>query len=114
MRILFVENHSRFAEIVRRQFLAEHEVTVVGTLAGARELLAYTRFDVVLLDYYLDDGKGDALLPELLALVPRPRIVSVSSHSFRNETLKRAGADAMCRKTEFAQIASVIDSTLPA
>lgn len=112
MRILFVENHARFAEIVVRQFLAEHEVTITGTLAGARALLADTQFEVVLLDYDLDDGKGDVLLPELKALNPPPWVVAASSHAAGNEALQRAGADVVCSKTDFARIQVVLTNLL--
>jgi DNA-binding response OmpR family regulator len=81
VNILFVENHARFARIVTQQFLSAHAVTRVTSLAAAREILNSAIFDVVLLDYDLDDGKGDVL----------------------------AGADAVCGKLQFSGIARVLN-----
>ncbi|MFY0564091.1 hypothetical protein ACN28E_09595 [Archangium lansingense] len=36
MRLLMVENHATFAAIVSRQFLGEHEVVIVPSLAAAQ------------------------------------------------------------------------------
>lgn len=62
MRILYVENHRRFAKLTVQQFLASHEVVVVPSLAAARQALAQGSFEAVLLDYDLDDGKGVELI----------------------------------------------------
>jgi CheY-like chemotaxis protein len=48
MKVLYVENHARFAEVTAAQFLATHEVTVVPSLAEARHTLKENTFDVVL------------------------------------------------------------------
>jgi hypothetical protein len=36
MKILYVENHAVFAANVTRQFLSQHTVTVVPSIAAAR------------------------------------------------------------------------------
>ena len=113
MRILYVENHSRLARIVAAQYLSEHRVIVVPSLAEAREQLAETGraddpFAVVLLDYDLDDGKGDSLLPDLVKIMPRLRVVAVSSHQKGNEVLLQAGADAVCPKMELHTVATFL------
>ena len=108
MNILWIENHERFAKIALKTFLTAHTVTVVPSLAAARAALAPAKFDLVLVDYDLDDGKGDALIKEIMALCPSPRIIATSSHAFGNQALMEAGADAVCGKTEFASIGNVI------
>jgi CheY-like chemotaxis protein len=108
MRLLWVENHASFARIAGRQFLAEHLVTLVASLAEARQALAEQAFDAVLLDYDLDDGKGDVLIETLAQLPHRPVIIAASAHEAGNEALLRAGADAVCAKSRFAQIGAVL------
>jgi DNA-binding response OmpR family regulator len=108
MRILFVENHVAFARTVIRQFLAGHELTLVPTLAEARQALEDT-VDVLLVDYDLDDGKGDVLVRELRRAGSRIRVIAVSSHHAGNEALVAAGADAVCGKLDFARIGSIIE-----
>jgi DNA-binding NarL/FixJ family response regulator len=66
-------------------------------------------FDVVLLDFDLDDGKGVELLHELLEINPRPRVIATSSHQAGNDALLAAGAEAVCRKLRFGTIESVIN-----
>jgi len=50
MRILYVENHAVFAASVVGQFLSQHNVTVVPSLAAARQALATDNFDLLLVD----------------------------------------------------------------
>ncbi|WP_164012111.1 response regulator [Pyxidicoccus trucidator] len=104
MRLLMVENHVTFAEIVRRQILGEHEVLIVPSLAAARERLREVRFDAVLVDFDLDDGKRDGLVRELKSVGYPGRIVAISSHEQGNAELLAAGAHSTCARSEFARI----------
>jgi DNA-binding response OmpR family regulator len=93
-----------------RQFLAAHDLTVVPSLAAARAALVAGRFDAVLLDYDLDDGKGAALVEFIRQLPDRVAVVAASSHADGNAALLAAGADAACPKTRFADIGAVLAS----
>jgi CheY-like chemotaxis protein len=108
MRLLWVENHAVFARLASRQFLAGHDVTVVPSLALAREALAARTFDAVLLDYDLDDGKGASLVEFLRQLPVVPAVVATSAHEDGNGLLLAAGADAACLKGRFADISAVL------
>jgi DNA-binding NarL/FixJ family response regulator len=110
MRVLYVENHALFAANVISQFLAQHAVTVAPTLAEARRVLRTVSFDLLLVDYDLDDGKGDALLKELHASGKAVPAIGVSSHEEGNNALLRAGALSVCSKMHFDRIQSVIDT----
>jgi len=109
MELLWVENHPHFTRFAL-PFLAGYSVTVVPSLAAARAALGQTRFDVVLVDFDLDDGKGAELVQELAGGVGRPLIVATSSHADGNAALLRAGADAVCGKLEFARIPALLQS----
>jgi CheY-like chemotaxis protein len=108
LRLLWVENHAVFARVAGRQFLSGHDVTLVPTLAAAREALAAKPFDAVLLDHDLDDGKGTSLIESIRELPDAPAVIAVSAHEGGNQALMKAGADAVCGKTKFAQIESVL------
>lgn len=110
MKLLYVEDHPQFSALVTRTFLAAHEVTIAPTLTAARNALATGRFDVVLLDYDLEDGKGTELAEELRHASVRPLMVAASSHAMGNERLLQAGADAVCSKMEFARIEEILPS----
>ena len=108
--ILYVENHSVFAANVTRQFLSQHSVTVVPSLSSARQALANTIYDLLLVDYDLDDGKGDQLLREFQAARRPVLVIGVSSHDEGNAALLKAGAVAICSKMNFERIQTVIES----
>jgi CheY-like chemotaxis protein len=112
MKILFIENHARFAEVVTRHFLSEHSVTTVASIARAQEALVSEAFDLILLDYDLDDGKGTELIPHVFTLASRPPSIAVSSHAEGNAALQQAGADGVCRKADFARIGTTISDLL--
>jgi CheY-like chemotaxis protein len=112
MRLLWVENHAVFARVAGGQFLSAHAVTIVVSLAEARRALAEQSFDAVLLDFDLDDGKGDGLIGYIRQLADRPVVVAVSAHDAGNQALLRAGADAVCGKVRFAEIETVLARAL--
>ena len=87
MRILYAENHARFAKVTAQEFLSSHEVVIVASLAAARLALAHGDFEAVLLDYDLDDGKGDALIDLIQGQSARPIIIATSSHKAGNAAL---------------------------
>lgn len=108
MNVLYVENHPVFATTVTRQFLFHHAVIVVPGLNPARQALRDQVFDVLLVDYDLDDGKGDELVRELRASGNAVPIIAVSSHDEGNAALLEAGATSVCSKEQFARIESLI------
>jgi DNA-binding response OmpR family regulator len=112
MKVLYVENHARFAKLTTAQFLASHEVTVVPSVVAARHALAQSTFDVVLVDYDLDDGKGDEVVKWLQFQSHRPLVIAVSSHQAGNDALVTAGANAVCNKMQFANIENVLTQLL--
>jgi DNA-binding response OmpR family regulator len=112
MKILWVENHSQFARIATRQFLVGHDVCVVPSLDAAREAMAGNEFEVVLVDYDLDDGKGDELVRELLKKQNGPKVVATSSHEEGNQLLVEAGAHAICSKLRFGRIQEVLTNVM--
>ena len=109
MRLLLVENHAVFAEIVSRSFLSAHEVVVAPSLGEARQQLKGGQFGAVLVDFDLDDGKGDELVRELASGGFAGRIVAISSHQRGNAALLQAGAHACCPKTRFDEIAATLE-----
>ncbi|MEI9864847.1 MAG: response regulator [Limisphaerales bacterium] len=108
MKILFVENHSVFAQQAIIHFLSTHQVTVVPSLLMARSSLAANQYDVLLIDYDLDDGKGEELVRDLREVRNKIRIVGVSAREEGNAALLQAGVDAICSKMEFNRIQELI------
>ena len=107
VRILFVDNHPEFTATVVATFLGAHDVVVIPTIAAAKIAIRDTRFDLALVDYDLDDGKGDELVRWIRAQTEL-KLIAVSARDHGNELLVAAGADAVCSKLGFAQIEAVI------
>jgi len=114
MKILPVENHAIFAEQVCRQFLSGHQVHVVPSLAAARQALAEGNYELMIVDYDLDDGKGDELVRTCRGLRPDLKIIAGSAHETGNAALLKAGASAACGKMEFDQIQMAIAAVISA
>lgn len=108
MDILYVENHAGFAKSVIQMFLHEHKVTVCPTVVEAIVHLKQSDWDVVIVDYDLDDGKGDQVAQFAKDLQPKPRIIAASSHERGNRAILDAGADAICSKMKFRDIANFL------
>ena len=108
LKILFVENHAIFAQQAVIHFLSAHQVTVVPSLSMARSSLTADQFDLLLVDFDLDDGKGEELVRELREAGNKIRIVGVSAREEGNVALLQAGADAICSKMEFNRIEELI------
>src|SRR5215831_5985662 len=113
MRILYVENHAIFANQVCQQFLSDHIVRVSPNLSSARDALDSEKYDLLLIDYDLDDGKGDELVSACRVAHPELRIIAVSAHEAGNAALLSAGAQAVCTKMDFDKIQTVIGSLAP-
>jgi len=112
MKILYVENHAVFAAQVTAQFLPAHEVIVVPSLSQARQALSSGAFDLVLIDYDLDDGKRAELAREIRKFYPTLKIIGVSAHDAGNQALLKVGADAVCGKMDFDKIGSIIEAVM--
>ncbi|HEU0035183.1 MAG TPA: response regulator [Kofleriaceae bacterium] len=112
MKILFVDNHPELTATVIASFLRDHDVIVVPTIAAAKHSIESSTFDVVLVDYDLDDGKGDELVRWLRLRDPAAKIVAVSAHETGNAALVGAGACTVCAKTSFATIAAVLQDLI--
>lgn len=113
MKILYVENSLFFAAYACQELLAAHVVQVVPTVAEARHALRANDYDLVIVDYDLDDGKGDEFVSACRLLRPNLKIIAGSSHEAGNKALVKAGACAVCAKKEFDSIQSVIDNLGP-
>lgn len=109
MNILYVENHARFARITIASFLSEHALEVQPSVASALETLQTKVFDAILVDYDLDDGKGDSVVRVAAQMQPRPRIIAISAHDEGNAALVAAGADAICPKLNLASIGRILE-----
>lgn len=90
LKVLVVDDHIVFAQLVDRALAHEEDLVCVGiapSLAKARAMCAAVRPDVVLMDVQLPDGDGIDAGGELVRQYPDIRIVVLSA--FVNSALLR-------------------------
>lgn len=112
LKILYVEDHAVFAEGVRGRILSGHTVQVVPGVAAAWEALGEAEFDVLLVDYDLEDGKGATLVQRMRGCGISTPVIAVSSHGAGNEALAEAGAERVCSKAEVERLPEVLAELL--
>ena len=112
MNILYVENNLNFFNAVRREFLSEHNIVNFPTIKEALAELHEKKFDLILVDYDLDDGKGVELVREIRKTNSELPIIAVSSHEKGNNEMINSGADAYCAKLKFKHINAIIESVV--
>ena len=96
-RLLIVDDHDMFAESLRLALSAQPDFEVVGTagtLAQAKNMVATTAPDVVLLDHRLPDGLGVDAISELQAIRPESYIVVLTAAA--EDSMLVAATEAGC------------------
>ncbi|ABC28020.1 probable two-component response regulator [Hahella chejuensis KCTC 2396] len=111
-RILYIENHPVFAASAQDVFLSDCEITVAPDMASVLAALESQRFDLALVDFDLDDCKGDEVTRVIRERFPQLKIIAASSHAQGNAKIQKAGADAVCGKMEFSKIREIIEQVL--
>ena len=112
MNVLYVENHEHFSKAVKNEFLKDMDVTVSPTVESAIQYLNEKEFDVVLVDYDLDDGKGSEVIRYIRDRDINTKTIAVSSHKKGNDHMASLGANAVCEKMRFKNILNTIHEVL--
>ncbi|MBW2121419.1 MAG: response regulator [Deltaproteobacteria bacterium] len=84
MEILIVDNNSASASSIEGTIVRlGHEVHAVGSCGAALEVMGWRGFDLVMLDVFLPDGRGDRLIPRLRELRPGVGIIVMTGYNSR-------------------------------
>jgi CheY-like chemotaxis protein len=113
MKILYVENHDIFAKTVIDEFLSDYSVTVVPTVAAALDAITNDSFDLFIVDYDLEDAKGDEFVRACAQKYPAAKIIATTANDRGNVALREAGAHEICRKLQFDRIPGLITKLIP-
>jgi len=79
-RILHVEDDESTLLMIKGAIGELGELTQTDSIEEARNLLANEQFKLVLLDFTLPDGSGQALLRQLRGLIEPPVVIVLSGH----------------------------------
>jgi len=97
MKVLLVDDHEMFTELLTHQLSEHRDIEVTGVAHTAAEALATVRDDppdVAVLDYRLPDGDGAALARQLRRDHPGLRMVMLTG--YRGEATLRAAVESGC------------------
>lgn len=109
MKILLLENHPHFVNAVKKEFLSSYHVDVVDSVSKATNLINKNNYELFMVDYDLEDTKGDEFIRLLRSMGNNSFVIAISSHDVGNNKLIEAGANAVCSKMRFREINSVIE-----
>ena len=82
-RILIVEDDAAVRESLEAIFGTECQVESAGSVAGAKALLASTRFDAVVTDYALGDGTARDVIESAAASCPHLSVILLTGDAGR-------------------------------
>lgn len=97
IRVLLVDDHEMFTELLAHVIEREPEIVIVGTGATGAEavrLAGATRPDVVVLDYHLPDCDAPEIAAEILAACPTTRVLVLTGRADERSLI--AALDAGC------------------
>lgn len=108
MRFLLVEDNQNLAEAVSTRLAMDgHAIDMAGSLGEAQDYLAYSGYDIVLLDLTLPDGDGRRFLGQCRAAgndVPVIAVTAQSDVSSRVEVLDAGADDYISKPVNFAEL----------
>jgi len=98
LRVLVVDDHSTFAELLTGAIDRERDLMSVGHAtngADAVAMFAELRPDVVLMDVQLPDISGFAATAQILAMNPDARVIMLTAH-VSADAVANAAASGVC------------------
>jgi len=98
LRVLVVEDHSTFAELLTAALDRERDLVSVGHATTGTEgvaMFAELRPDVVLMDVQLPDVDGFTATAQILAMSPEARVIMLTAH-VTPDAIANAAVSGVC------------------
>ncbi len=111
-RVVVVDDHRVFAELLELAMQAEPDLQVVGhaqTVAAGLEMVEQLHPDVVIMDVQLGDGDGIAAAAELTGRDPALRVVVLTAHVDPELMRRAAEADACALLPKDGDLAGMLE-----
>lgn len=119
LRVLVVDDHSTFAELLTGAISREHDLVSVGhatTGTSAVAMFAELRPDVVLMDLALPDIDGFAATAQIVAMSPDVRVIILTAH-VTAVAVANAAASGVCgflsKDGHFADLLNTLRTARP-
>ncbi len=115
-RLLLVDDEESFRKLTARELgRSGIQVTGVGTLGAARQALAETNFEAVLLDMRLPDGSGLDLLTEIKENHPATEVILLTAFGTMPEAIqamKHGAYDFLAKPCKLAELEAALDKAM--
>ncbi len=111
LRVLHLEDDLDFAEVVRTGLAPYARITNVTSVTKAREVIGRKHFDIVIMDWRLQDGDSSVLLDEIEKAYPEARLFSLSADGNRKHD-GRVLKNMVKSRTDLASIVETITTWL--
>jgi DNA-binding NarL/FixJ family response regulator len=113
LRIVIADDTPAMSSFLRELIGGQDDMEVVGVAADVETAIGTARLqrpDVVLLDVRMPGGGGEVAAPAIRALLPKGRIVALSTFSEQSliDAMLSAGADAYVVKG--ANVQAILDA----
>ncbi len=98
LRVLVVEDHTTFAELLTAALDRERDLVSVGHASNGAEgvaMFAELRPDVVLMDVQLPDMDGFTATAQILAMSPQARVIMLTAH-VTPDAIANAAVSGVC------------------
>ncbi len=112
-RVLVVDDHRTFAELLSRALDAEPDLTCVGYAqdsAEAVQLVPELAPDIVIMDLQLPDRDGITTTAELMRTHPDLKVLILTAHAGPNEMARAGAAGASGFLTKDGALTDVLDA----
>ena len=115
-KILIVDDDRLFGDVLRDDLLNRDLLpTVLHSVTDARQICSKNAFDVVLLDNHLPDGSGLEVLPDILSLNDRAKIIMITAFpNFNNavQAIKHGAYDYISKPIDLEELHITIERAL--
>jgi len=114
--VLIVDDDRFFGEVLRDDLSERNlQTTVLQSVGDARKICSKNAFDVVLLDNHLPDGSGLEVLPDILSLNDRAKVIMVTAFpNFNNavQAIKHGAYDYISKPIDLEELHITIERAL--
>lgn len=115
-KILIVDDDRLFGDVLKDDLTSRNLLpTVLHSVGDARRLCSKNAFDVVLLDNHLPDGSGLEVLPDILSLNDRAKVIMITAFpNFNNavQAIKQGAYDYISKPIDLEELHITIERAL--
>jgi DNA-binding NtrC family response regulator len=115
-KVLIVDDDRFFGDVLKDDLQSRNlHPTVLQSVRDARETCSKNAFDVVLLDNHLPDGSGLEILPDILSLNDRAKVIMITAFpNFNNavQAIKNGAYDYISKPIDLEELHVTIERAL--